>query len=180
MLRGIAKSYEKHHKVRIAYDGIKAAVSYSHRYISGRQLPDKAVDVLDTACARVRMSQSTKPASLDSAERALLNAELDLKTLMKDRDAGIEVEDEAIETVNATIASKKEEIAQLTEKWNKEKELAAAVIKLQDELVKGRESGLAKDKLEKIAADGGNASPMPARLRGLAHAIVTLPEFQLA
>ncbi|MBN1307412.1 MAG: AAA family ATPase, partial [Chitinispirillaceae bacterium] len=49
MLRGIAKSYEKHHHVRIAYEGILAAVSYSHRYISGRQLPDKAVDVLDTA-----------------------------------------------------------------------------------------------------------------------------------
>ena len=140
MLRGIAKSYEKHHHVRIAYEGIKAAVTYSHRYISGRQLPDKAVDVLDTACARVKMSQSTKPASLDISERALLNAELELKTLLKDTDAGIDVGEDTITNCNILIESKKEEIALLTEKWTKEKDLAASVIKLQDELVKAKES----------------------------------------
>jgi type VI secretion system protein VasG len=140
MLRGIAKSYEKHHGVRIAYDGIKAAVSYSHRYISGRQLPDKAVDVLDTASARVKMSQSTKPSVLDIAERALLNGELELKTLQKDRDAGIPIEDEIIDTCKELIESKKAEIAALTEKWTKEKAQASSVIALQDELVKLRES----------------------------------------
>jgi type VI secretion system protein VasG len=148
MLRGIAKSYEKHHKVRIAYEGIKAAVSYSHRYISGRQLPDKAVDVLDTACARVRMSQATKPASLDIAERALLNAELELKTLTKDLEAGLPIAEETITACKDTITSKKEEIAYLTEKWTKEKELAAKVIQLQDELVKAREEKAAESVVE--------------------------------
>ena len=75
MLRGVAASYEKHHGVTITYDGIKAAVTYSHRYISGRQLPDKAVDVLDTACTRVKMSQSVKPTALDGKEREPANAE---------------------------------------------------------------------------------------------------------
>ena len=140
MLRGIAKSYEKHHDVRIAYDGILAAVSYSHRYISGRQLPDKAVDVLDTACARVRMSQSTKPAQLDSTERALLNAELEMKTMLKDREAGIAIDDERIQGCDDRIGAFKTAIVELTEKWEKEKELAASVIKLQNELVAAREA----------------------------------------
>ena len=141
MLRGIAKSYEKHHGVRIAYEGILSAVSYSHRYISGRQLPDKAVDVLDTACARVKMSQCTKPAQLDRTERALLNADLEMKTMLKDREAGIAIEDEAIEECQTKIDNFREEITALTEKWEKEKDLAEKVLSLQDELIAAREQG---------------------------------------
>ena len=157
MLRGIGASYEKHHGVRITYDGIRSAVSYSHRYISGRQLPDKAVDVLDTACARVKMSQSTKPAQLDNAERTLLNAELELKTLNKDLAAGIGLSPEVVEKCTALIAGSKEKIALLTEQWTKEKELAASIISLQTELVKAKESGKAsqaeKDLTAKLEAE---------------------------
>ena len=152
MLRGIGASYEKHHGVRITYDGIRAAVSYSHRYISGRQLPDKAVDVLDTACARVKMSQSTKPAQLDNAERTLLNAELELKTLNKDLDAGIELAPETVEKCMALIAESKEQIARLTEQWTKEKELAASIISLRTGLVKAKESGKASQAEQDLAA----------------------------
>ncbi|MBN1760343.1 MAG: type VI secretion system ATPase TssH [Chitinispirillaceae bacterium] len=149
MMRGIAKSYEKHHGVRIAYDGILAAVSYSHRYISGRQLPDKAVDVLDTACARVKMSQCTKPAQLDIAERALLNAELEMKTMLKDREAGIAIDDEKISGCNERTEALKNEITELTGKWEKEKELAEVVLKLQDELVAAREAEASDADIEK-------------------------------
>jgi type VI secretion system protein VasG len=152
MLRGIGASYEKHHGVRITYDGIRSAVSYSHRYISGRQLPDKAVDVLDTACARVKMSQSTKPAQLDNAERTLLNAELELKTLNKDLAAGIGLSPEMVEKCTALIAGSKEKIALLTEQWTKEKELAASIISLQTELVKAKESGKASQTEKDLAA----------------------------
>ena len=152
MLRGIGASYEKHHGVRITYDGIRSAVSYSHRYISGRQLPDKAVDVLDTACARVKMSQSTKPAQLDNAERTLLNAELELKTLNKDLAAGIGLSPEMVEKCTALIAGSKEKIALLTEQWTKEKELAASIISLQTELVKAKESGKASQAEKDLAA----------------------------
>jgi type VI secretion system protein VasG len=141
MLRGIAKSYEKHHNVRIAYEGILAAVSYSHRYISGRQLPDKAVDVLDTACARVKMSQSTKPAQLDRTERSLLNAELELKTMLKDHETGITISEEKLTLCKDTIEVFKTEIAELTVKWEKEKALAAEVLRLQDELLAARDAG---------------------------------------
>jgi type VI secretion system protein VasG len=141
MLRGISESFEKHHGVHITHDGVKAAVTLSHRYISGRQLPDKAVDVLDTACARVKMSQATKPASLDSAERALLNAELAKKKLERDRDSGLPVDKKLIEECDATITQKKEEIIALTEKWKKEKEQVAVFKSLQEKLAAMRKKG---------------------------------------
>jgi len=141
MLRGISESFEKHHGVHITHEGVKAAVSLSHRYISGRQLPDKAVDVLDTACARVKMSQATKPALLDSAERALLNAELAKKKLERDRDTGIFVDAKLIEECDATIGQKKDEIKAFSEKWLKEKEQVALIKSMQEELAAARKKG---------------------------------------
>jgi type VI secretion system protein VasG len=140
MMRGIAASYEKHHSVRISSDAIRSAVSLSLRYISGRQLPDKAVDVLDTACARVKMSQSVKPASLDNSERTLQNAELELKTLQKDQNVGIVFESDAIAQCTVRIAETKDKIARLALQWEKEKALALAIIKLQDELTSKKEA----------------------------------------
>ena len=152
MMRGIGASYEKHHGVRITYEGIRAAVSYSHRYISGRQLPDKAVDVLDTACARVKMSQSAKPSKLDNEERALLNAELELKTLQKDLDAAVALPTDAIASCSQRIAGGRERIAALTEQWNKEKRLAFAIIKLQDDLTKAKEARADEGKIKELTA----------------------------
>ncbi|MCX7727598.1 MAG: type VI secretion system ATPase TssH, partial [Chitinispirillaceae bacterium] len=151
MLRGIAEKYEKYHGVRISYDGIMAAVSYSHRYISGRQLPDKAVDVLDTACARVKMSQTAKPAQLDAAERELNNTKLELETLYKDRDAGIILDEEKFTKCKERISELEEEIKKLNSKWEKEKSLAEKVIKLQDELTTARKSEKPDEKkIEKL------------------------------
>jgi len=166
MLRGIAKSYEKHHNVRIAYEGVLAAVSYSHRYISGRQLPDKAVDVLDTACARVKMSQSVKPARLDSSERALLNAKLELAVICKDRDAGIAVDPAMITGCEERIVSLTEEIASLTAKWESEKALAQKVIRLQDELTAAR------------AAEGTGETEISTRSEAVEKAIKELADAQ--
>jgi type VI secretion system protein VasG len=139
MMRGISPSYEKHHGVRIASDAIRSAVSFSHRYISGRQLPDKAVDVLDTACARVKMSQSVKPASLDNSERTLQNAEIELKTLQKDHIAGILLAPDAIANCTTRIAELKGDITRLSDQWEKEKAMAVAIIKLQDELISAKD-----------------------------------------
>jgi len=150
MMRGIGASYEKHHGVRITYDGIRAAVSYSHRYISGRQLPDKAVDVLDTACARVKMSQSVKPSALDNEERAMVNAELELKTLQKDIDAAVALHPEALAACTQRIADIKERIVALTSQWNEEKELASSIIALQNDLTKAKEDKADKAKQKKL------------------------------
>jgi len=152
MMRGIGASYEKHHGVRITYEGIRAAVNYSHRYISGRQLPDKAVDVLDTACARVKMSHNVKPSVLDNEERALLNAELELKTLQKDLDAAVALPPDAIAACTQRIAESKELITALTTQWNKEKQLAQSIIALQEELAKAKEANADDKKIQQLVA----------------------------
>jgi type VI secretion system protein VasG len=139
MLRGVAESYEKHHGVTITYDGIRAAVSYSHRYISGRQLPDKAVDVLDTASTRVKMSQSIKPTSLDSKERELTNVKARLASLEKDSASGIATDADDRAACTGSIASLEKEIVTLTEKWNKEKDLVNAVVEARGKLKAARE-----------------------------------------
>jgi type VI secretion system protein VasG len=154
MLRGIAASYEKHHGVRITYEGIRSAVTFSNRYISGRQLPDKAVDVLDTAAARVKMSQTTKPASLDGTERSLLNARLELKTLLKDTAAGIMGLTERIEETTTAIAGYEGQVGLLTAQWEKEKTLVAQIVGIQDEMVAA-------------AADTKKVADLRARLDGL-------------
>ncbi len=134
MLRGIAESYEKHHKVHITDEGIRAAVSFSHRYISGRQLPDKAIDVLDTASTRVKMSRTTTPPELDNAQRELNNAKRALRTLEKDHAAGISVEEEEMTKYKEVIEESETSIKSLTEKWEKEKVQVEGIIALQKEL----------------------------------------------
>ena len=71
MMRGVAPALEGHHRVRILDDGLEAAVRLSHRYLPDRQLPDKAVSVLDTACARLALGQSATPAPIEDARRRL-------------------------------------------------------------------------------------------------------------
>ncbi len=152
MLRGVAESFEKHHGVHITHDGVKAAVSLSHRYISGRQLPDKAVDVLDTACARVKMSQSVKPASLDGAERALRNAQLEKEKLERDRDAGLPVVKDLIAECETTIAAKQSEITALAKQWENEKHRVESIRLLQDKLKNLRDAGKKNGELSEALA----------------------------
>jgi len=157
MLRGVSKIYEKHHNVHITDEGIRAAVSLSNRYISGRQLPDKGVDVLDTSSTRVKMSRQTMPAELDNAQRDLDNAQRALKTLMKDDAAAIAVPKEEIEKYRQIIESSEKNITALAEKWEKEKRFVAEIIELQKKLAetpeqddKGKES-LKKSITAKVA-----------------------------
>jgi len=166
MLRGVAASYEKHHGVTITYDGIKAAVNYSHRYISGRQLPDKAVDVLDTASTRVKMSQSVKPTSLDAKERELTNVKARLAALEKDRSVGIAADAEEITACTASIAALEKEIVALTEKWNKEKVLVKAVVETRAKLKAAREKNESKAALEALEKANGEALKKLAEAQG--------------
>ena len=85
MLRGVVASLEKHHGVRILDEGLNAAVKFSHRYIAGRQLPDKAVSVLDTACARLALSQNSTPGQIEDASRQL--DDLNVQQRILDREA---------------------------------------------------------------------------------------------
>ena len=88
MLRGLVAPMEKHHKVRVTDQAIVAAVNFSNRYIPARQLPDKAVSLLDTACARVAISQNAKPAAVEDAEVAIASLESEKQSLARERDLG--------------------------------------------------------------------------------------------
>src|ERR1700704_4529975 len=113
MLRGILGPMEKHHKVRISDAAIVAAVNLSHRYIPARQLPDKAVSLLDTASARVSISQSAVPAMIEAATAA---RETEKAALVSDGDLGAQ-EQEPIAAIDAEIAALKEKLAGLEAEW---------------------------------------------------------------
>ena len=108
MLRGILGPMEKHHKVRISDAAIVAAVQLSHRYIPARQLPDKAVSLLDTASARVAISQSAIPAQIEDARRAIAAREAERKALTSDSDLGTATGERIAEIDTEIVALKRE------------------------------------------------------------------------
>src|SRR5580698_675993 len=112
MLRGLTGPMEKHHKVRISDAAIVSAVQFSHRYIPARQLPDKAVSLLDTACARVAISQTAKPAAVEDAQVAIAALEQEKAALMRERDLGAADEDR-IGEIDAALTTAREGLTAL-------------------------------------------------------------------
>jgi len=119
MLRGLIGPMEKHHKVRISDAAIVAAVSLSHRYIPARQLPDKAVSLLDTACARVAISQSATPAAIEDARVAIAALEQEKAALTADADLGTENE-KRLGEIATENAEKQEKLTALEAAWASE------------------------------------------------------------
>jgi type VI secretion system protein VasG len=134
MVRGLAENLEKHHAVSILDEALEAAVKLSSRYIPSRQLPDKAVSLIDTAAARVAISQHATPARLEDVQRTLETTKIELEILGRESAAG---GDHAakIKEVEGAIASLTAEEAQLQENWTKEKELVLKVLGLRKQLV---------------------------------------------
>ena len=110
------------------------AASYSDRYISGRFLPDKAIDLLDTACARVKVNLSAKPAELEDKERSLQALDRQKKGLERDRVNGIDIDQEEYDGILAKIEQTTGEAEEIKAHWLKEKEAAAAVLAVRDEI----------------------------------------------
>ncbi|PZN98496.1 MAG: type VI secretion system ATPase TssH [Hyphomicrobiales bacterium] len=119
MLRGLIGPMEKHHKVRISDAAIVAAVTLSHRYIPARQLPDKAVSLLDTACARVAISQSATPAAIEDARVGISALEQEKAALTSDQDLGGETSKRLAE-IDGEIAERQEKLAALEAAWASE------------------------------------------------------------
>ena len=142
MMRNVAGNFEKHHKVRILDEAIEAAVRFSHRYITARQLPDKAVGLIDTACARVALSQQAVPAQVDNARRGIdvINTELTLLS----REAG-EGRDHAErrKKLEEQLAETKRQLETLEARWKKEKSLVDRVLALQAATPSGKTDGVA-------------------------------------
>jgi type VI secretion system protein VasG len=131
MLRGILAPMEKHHKVRISDAAVVAAVQLSQRYIPARQLPDKAVSLLDTASARVAISQSATPAMIEDARVAIAAREQEKAALTNDSDLGVE-DNERMAAIDDTIASLKGTLAGLETEWATEQKLVDEIRSLRD------------------------------------------------
>ncbi len=133
MLRGIVPSLEKHHKVRIMDEGLTSAVRLSHRYLAGRQLPDKAVSILDTACARLALGQSATPPAIEDAGRQLDDLEVQRRILEREMAIGADHAERLAE-----IAKQKVEVEArlkvLRERYTKEFELVSKVRDLQAQI----------------------------------------------
>ena len=139
MLRAMAKQLEKHHKVWIFDQAIQDAVRFSNRYISGRQLPDKAVSVLDTACARVAIGQNGTPPPVENVARLIEILELEVSGLRRDHAAGQD-RSEQISKLNDELEKVKIKRDKITARWKKElkavekiKNLQAQIFKLEQE-----------------------------------------------
>jgi ATP-dependent Clp protease ATP-binding subunit ClpB len=118
ILRGLKERYEVHHGVEITNGAIIAAGKLSHRYISDRQLPDKAIDLIDEAASQIRMEMDSKPESLDKLERRLIQLKIEREALKKEKDAGSK---KALADLNDVIETVEKEFADLEEVWLAEK-----------------------------------------------------------
>jgi type VI secretion system protein VasG len=151
MLRGIVPSLEKHHKVRILDEGLTAAVHLSHRYLAGRQLPDKAVSVLDTACARLALGQSATPPAIEDSVRQIDDFAVQKRILERESAVGTDHRErlEEIATKSAEIESR---LAGLRTRFEKERDLVTTIRDLRTQL-----EGAVNSENGKGAANAGTA-----------------------
>ena len=131
MLRGILAPMEKHHGVRISDAAITHAVQLSQRYIPARQLPDKAVSLLDTACARVAISQSTTPAAIEDIRKTIAARTVEKTAHERDRDLG-RADEKRIAAMASEMTALETELAVLEEEWTKEQTLVSEIRSLRD------------------------------------------------
>jgi ATP-dependent Clp protease ATP-binding subunit ClpB len=131
ILRGLKDKYEAHHGVRITDGALVAAATLSHRYISNRFLPDKAIDLVDEAAARRKMQVDSKPEELDTMDREIIRLKIEQEALKKERDPGSRARLGGLETELAALEKKS---ADLTARWKSEKEKLSDAQKLRNEL----------------------------------------------
>jgi type VI secretion system protein VasG len=136
MMRGIATPLEKHHRVQVLDEAIEAAVRLSHRYIPARQLPDKSVSLLDTACARVAVSQHAVPPAVDDSRRRIQALETELEIIGRETAIGIDAHTREASAHEALVAERTR-LAGLEERWGAEKTLVDKVLSLRAALREG-------------------------------------------
>jgi ATP-dependent Clp protease ATP-binding subunit ClpB len=135
ILRGLKEKYEAHHKVRITDGALVAAATLSHRYITDRFLPDKAIDLVDEAAARLRMQIDSKPEELDSLDREIVRLKIEQEALKKERDPGSK---DRLKRLEKDLAALQEKSDALTAKWKSEKDKLSSAAELQKQLDKAK------------------------------------------
>ncbi|HPD92907.1 MAG: ATP-dependent chaperone ClpB [Rhodobacter sp.] len=135
ILRGIKEKYELHHGVRIADSALVAAATLSHRYITDRFLPDKAIDLVDEAASRLRMQIDSKPEELDALDRDILQKQIESEALKKEDDAASR---DRLDKLEAELSELQQQSSELTAKWQNERDMLEAARGLKEKLEKAR------------------------------------------
>src|SRR4029453_3984193 len=135
ILRGLKERYEVHHRVEITDPAIVAAATLSHRYITDRQLPDKAIDLIDEAGSRIRMEIDSKPEAMDQLERRIVQLKIEREALKKEKD---EASKKRLQTIEETLKGLEREYADLEEVWKAEKAVVQGTAGIKEELERAR------------------------------------------
>jgi len=167
MLRGLLAPMEKHHKVRISDAAVVAAVTMSQRYIPARQLPDKAVSLLDTACARVAISQTTTPAAIEDTKAMITALESEKAALISDADLGVDGTNRIAE-IDGELAKQAERLARIEGEWSTEDAIVKEIQDLRASLAaggeaKGESEGTGEAVTEEQPADDGTSGRVRLR-----------------
>ncbi|MCC6072207.1 type VI secretion system ATPase TssH [Massilia sp. GCM10020059] len=168
MLRGMAPLMEKHFNVRVYDDAITEAVRLSHRYISGRQLPDKAISVLDTACAKVALGQNATPALIETGMRMLERIDAEAAALAREEAAGAD-HGPKLALLRARRVEATEEQDRQRARWEKEQSICAEIKRLRSRLEEsgGRgDTGALRNLVEELRAVQGEAPLVPVQVDG--------------
>ncbi len=157
MMRGIVSALEKHHNVRILDEAVNAAVVLSHRYLAGRQLPDKAVSVLDTACARLSLGQNATPGPIEDTIRQIDDLAVQERVLQRELAVGHD-HSERLQEIVAKKAALEAQLALMKEKWEKVKGLVGRIRELRTQL----EAMVPGAQAAAVRAGAGAAEPATA------------------
>ena len=162
MVRGVASVVEKHHRVQVLDEALEAAVRISHRYIPARQLPDKAVSLLDTACARVAISQHAVPPQLEDCRRGIEALRTELEIIGREEAVGISAGDRR-KAAEEKLAVSEQRRAELEQRWEAERQLVDRILAIRAQLRRGSEAVEGTgSKLEKAAEAEKTAAGAPA------------------
>jgi len=164
MLRSTVTPLEKHHKVRILDSGVEAAVKLSHRYLAGRQLPDKAVSVLDTACARLALGQSGTPPAIEDARRTVDDLELQERVLGREQATGVDHAERLADIAEKKVKVKAE-LEALNERFAKEGEIVGRIRDLRAKIEEGAQTATPEG-LEVLRTDLGQLNRELEELQG--------------
>ena len=174
MMRTIASVMEKHHQVQMLDEAIEAAVRLSHRYIPARQLPDKSVSLLDTASARVAISQHAVPAEVDDCRKRINALNTELEIIAREKAVGIDIKDRETHA-SEKLAAEQERLVGLEQRWNAERDLVKNILDIRAKLraligkVEGTDSELEKaaDAIADTEADPVSREQLLEDLKGL-------------
>ncbi len=171
MMRGLVASLEKHHRVRILDEAVAASVRLSHRYLAGRQLPDKAVSILDTACARLALGQSAIPPPIEDLTRQIDALDVQKRILDREEIVGADHQEKLAE-IAAQRAAAEAKLKTLQERWDKERELVGKIREIRDKL----EAGHAKEAKAAAAKQAQAEAPKDAKAEAPKEAAAEVPK----